>query len=190
MIKERYAMENTKSVFEKFEIVKCEPYRFIGECVYLGNKGPNKRLCDIYDFLWKQSAWTFKMLDDLKEYASDEVHNAALFTWERYDDKNQLFGYYVGRFMKAGTPIPEDLDYFDIDENYMAKAWKKGKLGERFGNMLIYAEQECKDEIELAGAYNDRGWVCMAELYPKADENGESFVGVYIPCELKNPPQS
>lgn len=180
-------MENNQATFEKFEIVKCKPYRFIGRCVYIGNKGPNKRMFDIFDFLWKQSDWIFKEIDDLKEYASDEVHNAALITWEKYDDKNALYGYYIGRFMKAGTPVPYDMDYFDINEEYIAKAWKKGKLGDRFGNMLIYGEGECKNEIERTGLYNERGWVLMAEIYPKQDENGESFVGVYIPCSLKNP---
>ena len=180
------------AAFEKFEIARGKPYRFIGSCVYIGNKGPNRRMFDLFDFLWKQSGWIFKALDALKEHASDEAHDAALVTWEKYDDKNALYGYYIGRFMKAGAPVPPDMDYFDIDEEYIAKAWRKGKLGDRFGDMLVYGEGECKAEIERTGLYNDRGWVFMAEVYPKPAENGESSVGVYIPCGLRKknaPPQ-
>ena len=179
------------TAFEKFEVVKFQPYRFIGSSVYIGNKAPgtwpanNKRMFDIHDSLWALSGWIFDELDKLKEYASDEIHNAALVTWEKYDDKNALYGYYIGRFMKAGAPVPKGMDYFDINEEYMAKAWKKGKLGDRFGNMLIYGEGECGEEIGRTGLYDARGWVCMAEIYPEPDENGESFVGVYIPCSLK-----
>ena len=96
--------------------------------------------------------------------------------------------FYGGRatgYMKAGVPVPDDMDYFDVNEEYIAKAWRKGKLGDRFGDMLIYGEGECKEEIERTGLYKDGGWVCMAEVYPQPDENGESFVGVYIPCALK-----
>jgi len=177
------------AAFEKFEVVKSVPYRFIGRCVYIGNKGSNRRMFDLWEFLWKQSDWIFTELDKLEEYASDEVHNAALVTWEKYDDKNALYGYYIGRFMKADAPVPKGMDYFDINEEYIAKAWKQGKLGDRFGNMLIYGEGECKEEIEQTDLYDARGWVWMVEVYPKLNENGKSFVGTYIPCSLKNPPK-
>jgi len=171
------------SSFEKFEVVKSEPYRFVGKAVYLGNKG---RSSDYFDGIWKQSDWVFRELDEMKKYATDEVHNAVIFTWEKYDDKNELFGYYVGRFMKADAPVSHDMDYFDIPEGYIGKAWRSGKLGDKFGNMLVYGEGECKNEIGRTGLYNEKGWVWMAEIYTKQDENGESFVGVYIPCDLKN----
>jgi len=147
-------MENNQSVFEKFEVVKSEPYRFIGSSVYIGNKAPgewpsnNRMLFDIHDSIWELKNWVFTELDKLKEYASDETHNAVLVTWEKYDDKNQLYGYYIGKFMKADTPVPNGMDYFDVNEDYFAKAWKKGKFGDRFGNHLVYGEGECKQEIE------------------------------------------
>ena len=167
--------------FEKIEIAKNEPYRFVGKSVYLGNKRGSGEL---FEGIWKQCDWVFVELENMKEYASDEIHNAVLFTWEKYDDKNELFGYYVGRFMKADTPVTKDidLDYFDIPGEYIAKAWRKGKFGDKFGNMLVYGEGECKDEIERTGVYSEKGWVWMAEIYTKPNENGESYIGVYIPC--------
>ena len=147
------------SVFEKFEIVRSEPYKFVGRSIYIGNKAPgewpenNKLLFAIHNALWEQLGWVFEELDKIAEYNSDEPHNAVLFTWDKYDDKNALYGYYIGRFMKANTPVPKGLDHFDITEEYLAKAWRKGKRGDIFGNSLIYAEEECKDEIEKTGLY-------------------------------------
>ena len=172
--------------FDKFEVVKCEPYRFIGKSVYMGNK---RGTSNLFDCIWKQSDWVFRELDNMKEYASGEVHNAALLTWEKWDEKNELFGYYVGRFMRADTPVLKDIDmdYFDIPETYIAKAWRRGKLGDKYGTMLVYGEESAKEEIERTGIYREKGWVWMAEIYPKPDDQGESNVGVYIPCDLKNP---
>jgi len=171
------------SALVKFDVVKSEAYRFVGKSVYLGNKRGSSEL---FDSIWEKCGWVFAELDKMSEYASDEPHNAVLFTWEKYDDKNELFGYYVGRFMKPDTPVTKDIDmdYFDVNEEYIAKAWTKGKHGDKLGTMLVYGEQETKDEIEKAG-YKDRGWVCMAEVYPKPDANGESHVGIYIPCAKK-----
>jgi len=166
---------------EKFEIVKCEPYRFVGGSVYLENKGKFR----ITNYLWEKSDWIFEMLEDLKEYSTDEIHNAALTTWEKYDDKNELHGYYIGRFMKAETTIPHDLDYFDINEEYMAKGWVKGKLGDGKYGELWSCPKIIKDKINHSG-YIDKSGIYAAEVYPKPDKNGESFIRFYHPCSLKN----
>jgi len=176
--------------FEKFEIVESCAYRFIGSSVYIGNKAPgahpanNKRMFDIHGSLWKLSGWVFEKLDELKEYDPGEARRAALFTWEKYDDKNQLYGYYIGRFMAAGMPVPNGMDYFDIDGGFIAKAWNKGKFGDILGNCLIYGEDECKNEIGLTGLYDQRGWVWTAEVY-ETGESGESCIGIFIPCVKK-----
>jgi len=162
----------------KLETVKFGPCRFVGASVYLENKG---KWGDLTAVLWEKSAWIFKMLDEMKQYATDEPHNAALTTWEKCDDKNELFGYYIGRFMKAETPVPHDLDYFDIDAEYMTKVWVKGKFRDgKYGDLWECPRHEIDNtkyiDIHL---YN-------AEVYPEPDENGESFIGYYRPCNLKN----
>lgn len=175
-------MENNQKVLEKFEIVKNPPYKFVGKSVYLGNKWGSDLL---FTSIWEKSDWVFKELDKMKEYATEEIHNTVLFTWEKYDDKNELFGYYVGRFMKSDTPITKDIDfdYYDIPEGYIAKTWTKGKFGDKFGSMLVYGEQCTNDEIAKTGIYNAQGWIWMAEIYTKPDKNGESYVGTYMKCE-------
>jgi len=160
---------------ESFEIAPCGSYRFVGKSVYLGNKKGSDAL---FGCIWEKCDWVFEELDKMTEYASDESYNAALFTWEKYDGKNELFGYYVGRFMKPDAPVPHGMDFFDVDEKYWGKAWTKGKLGDTFGNMLVYGERQTVEEIERAG-YSDRRWVWMAEMYP----SNEARVGIYIPCQ-------
>ena len=187
-------MENNQTAPEKFEVVKSEPYRFVGGCVYVGNKGyymggkgVRAERNILSECIWNQSDWVFKMLDELKEYATDEIHNASLATWEKYDEKNQLFGYYIGRFMKANTPVPPDLDYFDINAEYIAKAWWKGKRGEGFGKFWGGGVGIIIDELNKTGLYNARSDWWEAQAFPEPGENGESFVGAYCPCELKKP---
>jgi hypothetical protein len=63
--------------------------------------------------------WVFKAIDGLKEYATEDIHDAALVTWDKYDEKNRLMGYTVGRFMKVDTPVPDNMDYIDIPEGYI-----------------------------------------------------------------------
>ena len=177
-------MGDNQSAFEKFEVVKFGPYRFVGKSVYLGNKRGTEVF---FDFMWKQSDWVFKELDKMKEYASDETHNAALIPWDKhYDDKSELFGYYIGRFMKAGAPMTKeaDLDYFDISEGYVAKAWRKEKAGKRYG-IYAYNDNGIHDAMKRAG-FNQQGWNWSAEIILKTDSKDENLVGAYIPCELIN----
>jgi len=163
----------------KLETVKFEPCRFVGGSVYLGNKGrwDNNSLTEI---LWERSGWIFEMLDGLSGYATVDTHKAALTVWDKFDGKNELFGYYIGKFMKAGTPVPHDLDYFDIDMDYMMKIWVKGKFRDGgYGDLWNCPGYEADQK------YIDMSRVCAAEVYPEPDGNGESFVGYYRPCNLK-----
>ena len=141
----------------------------------MGNKGKYMLGGGLSEAIWEQSDWVFKILDELKEYASE---------WEKYEDKNQLFGYYIGRFMKANTPVPPDLDYFDITAEYIAKGWWKDKRGEGWGKFWGGGAPNLINEINRTGLYKGKGYMWEAQVFPEPDENGESFVGYYCPCEL------
>ena len=60
--------------------------------------------------------------------------------------KTELLGYTVGRFMKSDTPVPEDFDYIDIPEMYVAKGWVREKG--------LDIEKMVMDEIERQDVYN------------------------------------
>ena len=179
-----------KSGMMAFTIENFGPYRFIGKSVYAraGKSGM------IFGGLWEKSGWIFEELDAMKEYATEEIHNTALMHWDWYDGKDgrevnrltfggtYLLGYTVGRFMKASTPVPENMDYIDIPEMYVAKGWARG--GDEND-----AEKIVVEGIERQGLYERASWIFMAEVYPKPDETGVSTCGYYIACQLKNPPQ-
>jgi predicted transcriptional regulator YdeE len=172
-------MEN-KPIMEKSEVVKCGPYRFIGKSFY-GRAGQSDELCGA---VWELD-WVFKAIDGLKEYATEDIHDAALVTWDKYDEKNKLMGYTVGRFMKADTPVPDNMDYIDIPEGYIAKGFIRG------GNDSI-AKQMLIEEIKRQDIYEAATWIWSAEIFPnrvadsQKDFNVRTF-GCYIACELKNP---
>ena len=61
-----------------FEIVKIESCKFVGKSVYAREHG--KETSGIFKFCRENFGWVFDELDALKEYATDETHNAALKT--------------------------------------------------------------------------------------------------------------
>ena len=192
------------SAFDKFEITKHEPYRFIGKSIYIGNKGSfgcfdlpqSSYLASgcaetlhgrvLHEYLWSRSEGIFAMLDEMKEYASDEPHNVALYTWEKYDEKHELYGYTIGRFMKADTPVTHDMDYYDIPAGYFAKGFVKlENLEETQGTRLAKFEDIMDVELKKHQEYQ---WeIMMAEVYLAPDENGNTYVGLYELLKLKTP---
>ena len=185
---------------ENFKVVKWEPRRFIGKSVYSRAifDGSEEDLisCRLFGKLWGEKDWIFKTIDSLSEYATDEIHNIALTTWERYDDKNQLLGYTVGRFMKANTPVPKYMDYIEIPEMYVAKATIRASFnlvdalttGEYY---YIVGEGETLlcDELRRQDMYNPATNIFVAEGYSETpDDNGNiSAWEFYCACNLKVP---
>ncbi|MCL2696396.1 MAG: hypothetical protein FWE69_08755 [Clostridiales bacterium] len=183
----------TQSGFISFEIVKGGPYRFIGKSVYaraFNSKGSR----EIFGGFWEKSDWIFAELDNLSEYASDEIYDSALMHWDWFNNedgreicmlrfgKTELLGYTAGRFMKADTPVPEGMDYIDIPELHIAKGWHRNANAEDAEIMMM-------EEIERQDAYDRASWIFMAEIYPKPNPNGDSVYGFYIACLPKAPPQ-
>ncbi|MCL2604672.1 MAG: MerR family transcriptional regulator [Defluviitaleaceae bacterium] len=172
---------------------QCGPFRFIGKSVLA--RGHNQRgTAALFRSNWHNSAWVFEELDKLKKHASDEPHNSALMTWEWYnEEKGQLKTYTVGRFMKPETPVPDEMDFFDIPKMVVAKGWarnhaaspkgdKRGDnaLGEYFGDTL--GEGLFWDEIERQGRHRAAIWKFTAEVYPEVPSDDYTF-GYYVGCE-------
>jgi len=176
------------AMLNKLEFVPFGPYRFIGKSVYArGGVIASIDKNTIFGDLGRNSDWVFDVLDTLKEYATDETHKAALMTWEKYDDKNKLLGYTVGKFMKADTPVPDGMDYIDIPATYVAKGWFSGETDDVNGN----AERMTKEAVRQQETYAAESWRFMAEVYPKgsfhaggtlAGQYADSEFGYYIAC--------
>ena len=179
-------MESQQTKLENFKVEEFGPYRFIGKSVYVRSAASdnNRGSGEILDACWKQSNWVFEELDSLKEYASDEPHNAALITWDAYNPKDvqiyeltvgktQLLGYCIGRFMKADAPVPAGLDYIDIPVKYVAKGWVKA---ERYDHNI---DAMVQDKMANLDKFKSASWRFMAEIYPKPAETGISDFGYY-----------
>ncbi|MCL1887888.1 MAG: hypothetical protein FWF96_03335 [Kiritimatiellaeota bacterium] len=171
---------------EKFELTPFGPYRFIGKSVYARAGGfcVTTQQSGIFGGLWKNSGWIFETLDGLSEHATDEIHDIALLTWEKFEDKSQLLGYTVGRFMKPGTPVPAGMDYFDIEATFVGKGWVKSDPDAGL-DFHLDIEQLTKDAINQQNYY-ETGWKWFAEVYPqKSAVHGGPLMGLYMSCAKK-----
>ena len=117
-----------KNEFEKFG-----PCRFIGKSVYTRSGPENSGY--IFGGLWGNYRLIFEEIDKLDGYSTEETDSVALLTWDKYDEEKQLLGYTIGKFMKADTPVPKGLDYFDIPEMVVAKSL----VEEEFNDMIANA---------------------------------------------------
>ena len=161
---------------QKFEVVKFGPYRFIGKVAY-ARTGKSDAVYKVLTTHYGD--WIFETLDNMEEYATDEIHNAALYSWSRYEDKEQLLGLCVGRFMKADTLVPEDMDYYDIPEILVGKGFITGTDEGEACRFL-------RKEIEQQGLYkHSSAFSLSAEIYPIATGEDAPFVGFYESFELK-----
>jgi hypothetical protein len=107
--------------------------------------------------LQENCGWVFEELDRMKEYASGILNRGLLLTWDKHCDKTHLLGFTSGRFMKADTPVPDGMDYFDISEGYMGVGvfddWEDGTH-----------DSQVAEAIEQTGEYTDASWKFMGEL--------------------------
>lgn len=183
--------KESNAELEKFEIVKMDACRFIGQSVYAraffdpwGEK--------MFDYLVAASEDIFKQLDELSAYATEETNNFGLITWEfhngerqsYYDmflSKSELQGYTVGRFMKPDTPVPDGMRYFDIPELYVAKAWVTGNDPE-------IAERLCLEAIDKQAGYSYASWMYQGDILSKDIApigNGRNIIGHFSACVEK-----
>jgi DNA-binding transcriptional MerR regulator len=181
---------------DKFEIVKREPCKFVGKSVYAREHGKGSN--ELFKYFREQNKWVFDELDTLKEYATVEIYNAALKTWDLYNPEshschdltyaqNCLVGYHIGRFMKTDCPVPEGMDAIEIPETYIAKGWAQSdprdsifyfpKLEVVFNTL---EQESAKQGYELTA------WILMADIFSQPDENGVSHFGQYCSCRPKS----
>jgi len=161
---------NHRCKMESFEIMKHESYKFIGKSVYFRAGEP----CGdawFHDFLYENANWMWTKLDEMSEYATDISTQAALLTWDKYCEKSQLLGFTYGKFMKADTPVPRGMDYFDIPAGHMGVGvfdnWDEGDH-----------EHMVSKSIEQSSEYKAAPWKYQGELL-----YGDNKYGFFVACE-------
>lgn len=164
---------------EKFEIAEFGPFSFIGKTVYAP---PGSG--EVFGNLWANSEEIFNALNSLAEYATEECSDVAYIHWS---GEKQLLGYTVGRFMKAGTPVPEGFDSVDIPEQFVAKSLVSGEFDDMVMQAPGITEAAIKGQNEYEIAWNDA--FIGAEVYPEENipESGvNSVFAYYIPCKKRS----
>jgi len=156
---------------DKFEIIKFGPYRFIGKTAYLRSGAPSA----VWEALFKDGEdWVLPKLDEMNEYATDETHTVALYNWDRYDQKESLLGYCVGRFMKPDTPVPDNFDFYDIPEILVGKSFLSGE-SEYTNGLCNYG----RENAERLGHKLSKSPLFSAEVFTKPNPNGGNFDWFY-----------
>jgi len=130
----------------------------------------------------------------MKEYTSDQPNNAAIQHWERFSGEtmthwpgqllfggSELLGYTIGRFMKADTPVPADMDYIDIAEMPIAQGWKKVEPCDDIG---MPDEGTMFTAIENTEDFKAASYLFAADIFPFTDKNGELIRGTFMACVL------
>ena len=173
------------------EIKKCGPYRFIGKSVAARGHVP-RGSSELFRSNWHYNGWVFSELDKLSEYASDEPYNCALITWEHYNgERGQLSNYTVGRFMKPDTPVPDEMDYYDLPELHVAKCFAQshGDIPHDdvdFGNYIGHSHiDKWWDAIDAHdnGKFEADLPTYSAEVYPETPGDKPYIFGYYIGCK-------
>jgi hypothetical protein len=175
------------ATLEKLEFTPFGPCRFIGKSVY-ARCGPQWS-GPIFGALWANSAGIFAQLDPLPVWAPGKANHYALLTADKYDEPKQLLGYTVGRFMEAGTPVPDGLDHFDIPAVTAAIGWIRGKFWDMIGNAHRLTAEAIQRQNQYAiisgclepGAANAE--VYAPETVP--EDHVESAMGYMFLCQKK-----
>ena len=161
---------------EKLEFERFGPYKFIGKSVYARTGSKNSG--QIFGNLWSMKKWIFEKIDRLADFATSEVNNVALLTGDKYDEEKRLLGYTVGRFMKPDTPVPDEMDFFDIPDMYVAKGWISGKFDYIISNADRLTREAIKQQNKHIEFCNFCAEVYTEDTIPK--ENSISVLGYYI----------
>lgn len=175
---DQYLMEKHLIEAESIEYLDLPPLRFIGKDVIAS--GPDAG--DAYGRMWGQSASFMPILEGMQDYASSIADPCALMHHDNQEADKQMH-YLVGRFMKAGTPVPDGLDYYDLPASSVCRIFYRGE----FDDAISQAYEKTRDTILLekhtvpypVGYFH-------AEIYPADNipENGVvSRFGYLMSCK-------
>jgi hypothetical protein len=119
----RILTENTAAnnlVCESFEYKKLGKTRFIGIDARQVRK--DSTLEENWDDLWRRSSEFMPALDELADrYGTDITVPCSMMHHNGHDVDSENH-FLAGRFFKAGTPVPEGYDYYDVPTGNAAYA--------------------------------------------------------------------
>ncbi|MDR0272492.1 MAG: AraC family transcriptional regulator [Clostridiales bacterium] len=140
--------------------------RFIGKNVMAEGKNKGEK----YGEMWDKSHEFMPQLDAMTDYATVITDPCALMHNSNGDTKKNPMHYIVGKFMKAGTPVPDGFDFYDMPEAKVAYALFNGEFQEMIEKALMMTYEKA----------NADGWVVP---YPEGWFHAEVYINENIPKE-------
>ena len=120
-------IENRIVKLDKAECIDLPAVRFIGMEAQRHDWPPDAIQAE--DELWERHDEFIPILDAMTEYTTENTDICILehcynYAWDDPDYKDQQL---LGKFMKAGTPVPEGFGYVDIPATKIVLATYKGE---------------------------------------------------------------
>jgi len=151
-------IENRTVVFESVRYIDLPATRFIGRDVA---GGPEQ-----YGEMWGRSGEFMPTLNAMTEYATEITDPCALmhFSNRKHDELGGEMHYIVGKFLKAGAPVPAGLDFWDMAPATVGLAVYRGEFTAMIDKcMMLSYDQFLADGYEITYPLN----YFHAEVYVK-----------------------
>ena len=174
------------ATLEKIEFEKFGPYKFIGKSVYARSGPENSGY--IFGGLWCSYDKVSNELEKLSAYATNENDAVAFLSLDKYDEQKKLLGYTIGKFMKADTPVPKGLDFFDIPEMVVAKVLIKGEFNDMIASACNLTHEAIKRQAKYTTNCENNNVYFEAEVYTKdtvPEDGAVSVMAYYVSCKEK-----
>ncbi len=123
---------------------------------------------------WFENGW-FAPLEALPHIPRDGDAYVALMR-----KTGDGFGYSIGMFCEADTPVPAGYTYQDLDASDVGVVWIQGN--ERNGEIYVYGDEEMDalraNNLFPAGTWYAKRYVCPR--FTRPDENGEVILDLLV----------
>ena len=173
-------MNDTKTTLESIRYFDLPATRFIGRDVQGGPKE--------FGEMWGRSGEFMPALEALREHhMADITEPCALMHFNnlRNDEPGNRMSYIIGRFMKAGTPVPDGYDVWDMPESTVGIGIIRGEFSELFKQGFgLTMNKIIADGYEIPYPEN----FFQAEVYVKENipkEGVVSNLGLLFACRKK-----
>ena len=123
-------MNENKTTLESIRYIDLPATRFIGKEVKVDHLPPEER-GDKYGEMNRRRGEFMPTLDALLPEHGVEVANACAlmhFNNRACDEPGNTMHYIVGKFFKAGTPVPDGFDHWDMPETTIAFSVLHGEI--------------------------------------------------------------
>ncbi|MCL1909684.1 MAG: GyrI-like domain-containing protein [Kiritimatiellaeota bacterium] len=172
-------IQNPPVELESAEYLDSPGFRFIGKDVECNPP--------LIREVWKRKDEFMPVLDAMAEHSVITGNECGFmhFNNRRFGEPGERMRYIVGKFFKAGTPVPDGLDFWDVPAGAVAfvkcRGWSEDDLV-RQSPGIVYSKIAADAYVVLPDNY------FQAEVYEKIhshEAHVESWLGYAVSCATK-----